>query len=167
MSDPGWDTQRIRALEKILDIEYDKRSQYEEQIALCARTPNAIELRQRFKREVLPDIQRYEKEYADLLARRVNLHQIPAGEAEKSLADVTHAIDGLDRHSSQALPDEGSSLLVEIRKIVDDREKTAAAKLKVALPIILLLVSCEMELDTEIALQSVWKQLRTLFRSKV
>ena len=56
---------------------------------------------------------------------------------------------------------------VEIRKIVDDREKTAAAKRKVALPIILLLVSCEMELDTEIALQSVWKQLRTLFRSKV
>lgn len=52
-----------------------------------------------------------------------------------------------------------SALLRDLRQKLDEPGKTAAAKLKVTLPIIQLLASYEMEVDTENLLTGIWHKV--------
>jgi len=45
-------------------------------------------------------------------------------------------------------------------------DKAAAAKLKVSLPIIPLIASYEMEMDTEAVVVNVWRRIKSLFLRK-
>jgi SEFIR domain-containing protein len=159
--------QRIRQLEELLEIEYEKLSEFQKEIAVNASPIAKFELRQRLKREVLPDIRRHEVEYAELLAEEANPALIPAQEAESAVAEVVDAVDRIEGLLSANHPEELTRMLADVRKKLDDPGKAAAAKLKVTLPIIPMIASYEMEMDTEAVLSRAWRRLRRLFGSKV
>ena len=158
--------QRIGQLEKVLRIEYDKLNAFEQEIAINSSEPAKFELRQRLKRDVLPDIHKHELEYAQLLAERANPANIPAEQAEHSLNEVIQAVRQIETLPEAASIKQLQSLLIDIRKKLDEPGKTAAAKLKVALPIIPLIASYEMEMDTEAVLLRAWRGLKSLFGGK-
>jgi len=159
--------QRISALERLLEIEYEKLSEFQRELAITASAPAKFELRQRLKLEVLPDIRKHEAEYAGLLADSVDVASIPPEQAERTTVELVHAVQHVESLPDPNQPEEITRLLVDIRKKLDDPGKVAAAKLKVTLPIIPLIASYEMEMDTEGVLVSVWRQIRSLFGGKV
>jgi hypothetical protein len=157
---------RIAHLEELLEIEYEKLGAFEQELAITSSAPAKFELRQRIKRELLPSLRTHETEYAELLAQRTDPTRIPPQQAEASIIEVRQAVEHI-----QALPvaqsQELTRLLTDVRQKLDEPGKTAAAKLKVALPIIPLVASYEMELDTENALRTAWRGLKKLFGGKV
>ena len=159
--------QRINHLEELLEIEYEKLSEFQKEIAITAAAPAKFELRQRLKREVLPDIRKHEVEYAELLAEHPNPTSIPAPEAEKALTEISDAASSLESRASGEMPPGLVQLLADLREKLNDPGKAAAAKLKVSLPIIPLIASYEMELDTEAVFTRVWRRARKLFGAKI
>jgi hypothetical protein len=159
--------QRIRDLEGLLGLEYEKLAAFEEELAVASSAAAKFELRQRLKREVLPGIRKHEVEYAGLLAEEADPALIPAAQAEQAVVEVLQAVQHIER-----LPDTGHSqevarLLTEVKEKLQQPGKSAASKLKVTLPIIPLIALYEMELDTEALLTNVWRGLKRLFGGKV
>jgi hypothetical protein len=159
--------QRISQLEELLELEYEKLTDFQKEIVVTASAPAKFELRQRLNREVLPDILKHEVEYAELLAEEANPALIPAPEAESAIAEVADAVRRIEALPNADRPDELTRLLADVRKKLDDPGKAAAAKLKITLPIIPLIASYEMEMDTEAVLGKAWRRVRRLFGGKV
>jgi hypothetical protein len=106
-------------------------------------------------------------EYAELLAHSTDLASVPAEQAEATTAELVHALERVQSLPDPNRPEEITRLLTDIRRKLDDPGKVAAAKLKVALPIIPLIASYEMEMDTEAVLINVWRRIKSLFGAKV
>jgi len=159
--------QRISALEELLEIEYEKLNDFQKDLAITASAAAKFELRQLLKRDVLPDIRKHEVEYAELLADSTDLASVPAEQAEATTAELAHAVEHVQSLPDPNRPEEITRLLADIRRKLDDPGKVAAAKLKVALPIIPMIVSYEMEMDTGAALVNVWRRIKSLFGAKV
>jgi hypothetical protein len=108
-----------------------------------------------------------DQEDAELLAAGVQINEMPEAQAEVLIAEVASAV-AKARHSETAnAPQEMVRLLVEIRDKLNEPGKSASAKLKVSLPIIPLISSYEMELDTEGAVTGVWRKARDFFKQIV
>jgi hypothetical protein len=161
------DSQRISALEGLLEIEYEKLNDFQKELAITSSAAAKFELRQRLKREILPDIRKHEVEYAELLADSADLVCVPAEQAEATTAELVHAVEHVQSLPDPNRPEEITRLLADIRRKLDDPGKVAAAKLKVTLPIIPLIVSYEMQMDTEGVLVSVWRRMKSLFGANV
>ncbi|MCH7959020.1 MAG: hypothetical protein IID08_02745 [Candidatus Hydrogenedentes bacterium] len=154
---------RLEQLEELLDIQYDKLHEYEKELAMSSG-PEKISLKLRMKMEIVPELKKYEKEYAELLAEGVDEDAIAEDEAAPIVAELVAATSDLERYRQAKAPEEMLQLLNEIRAKLEEPGTSAAAKLKVTLPIIPLLASYELELDTENFLNTVWDKARSLFR---
>src|SRR6185369_3053482 len=86
--------------------------------------------------------------------------QVLVDEARTALISQEHAMVG-----DQS--EEFRRLLIDIRAKLDEPGKAAAAKLKVVLPLIPLVASYELELDTESFVTQVWHHVKGLFRSAI
>ncbi|HIK05505.1 MAG TPA: hypothetical protein IGS40_12470 [Trichormus sp. M33_DOE_039] len=155
--------QRLDSLEEILEIEYEKLGYFQKEIATTANATVKFELKQRIKREIIPDIRSHECEYGELLDQEADTTVISNVDAEHTLADVVQAVENLEVQRSESYPEELLRLLREIREKLDEPGKTAAAKLKVVLPIVPLLASYELEMDTEAMMSRAWQQVKFLF----
>jgi hypothetical protein len=107
--------QRIRALEELLEIEYEKLSDFQKVLAITSSVPEKFDLKQRLKREVLPDIRKHEIEYAELLADTTELASVPAQEAEVVEAELVHAVQRVESLPDPSRPEEITRLLTDIR----------------------------------------------------
>ncbi|MGD0059811.1 MAG: hypothetical protein ABSD58_10370 [Verrucomicrobiia bacterium] len=155
---------RLRQLQEQLQIEYDKLHEFEKSISLAAGRDEKIALRQQIKFELAPRLSKLEKEYAELLAASVPVEAIPEKEAGALLTELDTAITKAEQSKPADAPQEMLRLLEEIRSKLNEPGKTAEAKLKVALPIIPLIVSYEMKLDTENFVTQVWGKARDFFK---
>ncbi len=156
---------RLQQLDELLDIVYDKRHEYEKELQIATGAAR-IEAKQRLKREVVPDLQSYETEQAQLLAELAPEDTIDEAGAEPLVGELIRASNQIQTHQD-ALPDHIQSQLQEILNQLQAPGKTAAAKLKVSLPIIPLLAAYELELDTESFLTQTWDKVKSLFRKAV
>lgn len=159
--------QRIRDLEKLLEIEYEKLSEFQKELTINSSAAAKFELQQRLKREVLPDIRKHEVEYAGLLADEADPALIPAAQAEQAVVEVLQAVQHIEHLPDTSHSQEIARLMTEVKEKLQQPGKSAAAKLKVAVPIIPLIVSYEMELDTEALLTNAWRGVKRLFGGKV
>lgn len=157
-----YNRQRLADLEDLLELQYEKLGEFEKDLALNASTPAKFELKQRIKREVLPDIRRYEQEYWELYPMEDFV--IPEDEAASQLVQVGQAVTSLEQGSFAEYPPGMFALLQEIRARLDGLERSASAKLKVAIPLIPAIASYELEMDTEGVMYKTWKPLRGLIR---
>jgi len=157
---------RLREVEELLEIEYDKYQDFRKEIALSTGNEKIL-LKQRLKRELVPQLRDLEKEYAELLAAGVSVQDIPDSDAEVILGEVVDAVASLEQQKPSNPPPEMIRLLGEIQDKLNEPGKSASAKLKVSLPIIPLLASYELELDTENFLTIVWQKSRDFFKRLV
>ena len=155
--------QRLADLEKTIKILYEKLGHFEKELAIISPgSDKKFEIQQRIKTEVLPDIFRYEKEYWELYPMQEVV--IPEDQAASQLVQVEQAVTSLEQGSFAEYPREMLALLAEIRARLDGLERSASAKLKVAIPLIPAIASYELEMDTEGVMYKTWKPLRGLIR---
>lgn len=158
-------TDRISHIEELLDIQYEKLNDLEKGLALQGPGVSQTALKQQIKRDVRPEISRLESELATLLAD-TDLADDGNLEVEaQAICDETAAtVDVLVGQNKNASSKEVLEKLEQIQSALNAPGKSAAAKLKVSLPIIPLISSYELELDTESTLKQVWDRVRSFFR---
>lgn len=155
---------RMKDLEEIIQILHDRLHEFEKRMVATADVAERFSLRLRIRDEITPDIRKYGKEYSDLLADLTNPADLPAEESDSILQDTLAAVEAAEKKTSDETPQEMVELLKQIKEKLNEPGKSAAAKLKVSLPIIPLISSYEMELDTENFVTQVWRKVTSLFR---
>lgn len=156
------DRQRLTDLEELLEMLYEKLGVFEKEIVITANPPTKFDLKQKIKREILPSIRRYEAEYWELYPSEAIV--ISEQEAETQLVRVEQAVKSIERISSVEYPPELVPLLQDIRAKLEELDKAASAKLKVALPLIPMIASYELEMDTEGVMYKTWKAIKGMVR---
>ena len=156
------DRQRLAYLEDNLEILYEKLGEFEQELIISSSQPAKFELKQRIKREILPNIRRYEAEYWELYPKEAII--ISDEEAASQLVKVEQAVESIDRISLTFYPPELIPLLQDIRAELEEQNKAASAKLKVVLPLIPMIASYELEIETEGLMYKTWESIKRLVR---
>jgi hypothetical protein len=156
------DRRRLADLKELLELLYEKLGEFERDIVITADSPTKFDLKQRIKREILPNIRSYEAEYWELYPQETIL--ISESEAASQLVKVEQAVGAIERIPQAEYPPELIPLLQEIRAKLGEGDKTASAKLKVALPLIPAIASYELEMDTEGVMYKTWKAIKRMVR---
>ncbi|MDJ0707818.1 MAG: hypothetical protein QNJ46_31470 [Leptolyngbyaceae cyanobacterium MO_188.B28] len=156
------DRQRLEDLEGLLQLLYEKLGSFERELIVTASISAKFELKQRIKREILPSIRRYEAEYWELYSKETFV--ISDADAESQLAQVEQAIESIERIPPAEYPPELLPLLQDIQTKLEESDKAASAKLKLALPLIPAIASYELEMDTEGLMYKTWKAIKGLVR---
>lgn len=155
---------RIRNSEEVIEILYGRLHEFEKRMVSTANVAERFSLRQRIHDEIIPDIRKRNKEYADLLVGLTDSANLPSEESETILEEVVEAIDVAEKEAPKNTPQKMLQLLKEIKEKLNEPGKSAAAKLKLSLPIIPIISAYELELDTENFLTNVWRKVTNLFR---
>jgi hypothetical protein len=156
------DRNRPADLKDILELLYEKLGEFEKELIINANTPAKFELKQRIKREILPDIRRYEAEYWEVYPQEAIF--ISDEEAASQLVKVEQAVKSIERISRTFYPPELMPLLQDIRAKLEEQNKVASAKLKVVLPLIPAIASYELEMETEGLMYRTWKAIKGMVR---
>jgi hypothetical protein len=154
------DRARLNDLKDILELLYEKLGAFEKRLIISDSESTNFELKQRIKREIIPDIRKYETEYWELYPQEAIA--ISDEEAETQLVKVEEAVTSIEQISSNTYPSELIFLLQEIRDKLDEPDKAASAKLKVVLPLIPAIASYELEMETEGLMYQAWKKLKEM-----
>jgi hypothetical protein len=157
---------RQKQLKDLLEIQYDRLYGFERELELADGASQRIAIRQQIKRDLTPRLRQNEQEYAELLASGVQDDRIPEDEANRIVTELAEATVRATQSSSGA-PAEMVELLSRIQEKLEEPGKSAAAKLKIALPIVPLIASYEFELDTENFITKVWRKIRPFFERLV
>jgi hypothetical protein len=149
---------RLADLEDILELNYEKLGVFERELVINSNTSAKFELKQRIKRDILPDIRRYEAEYWELCPQEAIV--ISDEEAAVQLVKVEQAIQSIERISLTFYPPELIPLLQDIRAELEEQNKPASAKFKLVLPLIPAIASYELEMETEGIMYKTWKAIK-------
>ena len=152
---------RLNDLKDILELLYEKLGDFEKELIINSSKPANFELKQRIKREIIPDIRKYETEYWEISPLEAII--ISDEEAETQLVQVEEAVASIEQIPSSNYPSELISLLQEIRNKLDENN-TASAKLKVVIPLIPAIASYELEMETEGLMYSAWEKIKGVVR---
>lgn len=151
---------RLAELEELLALEYEKLHEFEKELTLADSPSQRISIRQRIKHELTPRLRKLEQEYAYQLIAGSEGARVPEDEAEALVVSLDSAVATTPSDAPQNMV----KLLEDVRTKLAEPGRTASAKLKVTLPIIPLLASYEMELDTEGFVTQVWQRARDFFK---
>ena len=152
---------RLNDLENILGLLYDKLGEFEKELVISSSKPVNFELKHRIKQEILPNIRKYEIEYWQLYPQESIT--ISDEEAETQLVKVEEAVTSIERIPYSTYPQRLISLLQEIRDNLSE-EKAASAKLKMVIPLIPVIASYEIEMETEGLMYQAWKKIKEVIR---
>lgn len=158
--------QRLADLEKILDTEYRKLGKFQQRIAHTASLPEEFDLEERIQAIRLA-IRGYEVEYWDLLAQEARACVVEEVDARNAIVEVVRTVELIEHTASANYPNEFMRLLLEIRDKLNEPGQPAAAKAKLALPLVPGILSYEVELDTENSLRRAFGQIKRLFRGAI
>lgn len=157
------DYKRLSELEEIIDLLYEKLSIFQKELITSSSPLIQFELKQRIQKEIIPNIRSYEAEYwRNYPEEEINLSE---DESKTQLVRIESAITSLSNINKSELPPQMISLLQNLQmKLTED--KIASAKLKLAIPIIPMIVSYELEIETEGYMYKTWMTLKRLIRRK-
>jgi len=164
MDPQTFNRKRLVELDELLELEYEKLHEFEREITLADGPSQKIALRQRIKHELTPRLRKLEQEYAKQLVAGSEGLEVPEREAEALVILLSSAVADTNANRPNDAPQDMVKLLEDVRRQLAEPGKTAAAKLKVTLPIVPLLASYEMELDTEAFVTHVWRRAREFFK---
>lgn len=157
------DYKRLSELEEIIDLLYEKLSIFQKELITSSSPLIQFELKQRIQKEIIPNIRSYEAEYwRNYPEEEINLSE---DESKTQLVRIESAITSLSNINKSELPPQMISLLQNLQmKLTED--KIVSAKLKLAIPIIPMIVSYELEIETEGYMYKTWMTLKRLIRRK-
>lgn len=143
----GYLEEEIASIEETLhDFEMDLIDAYD------SEKKSALKKKIKEKNESLES--KYKK-YAELL-RGISEQSF----TENEVGELWETVSALPDHTPAGIPPEMQKQLNLILTEIQAQNKSAVAKLKVALPIIPLIASYELELDTESFLGELWRKIR-------
>jgi len=155
------DRTRLNDLKDILELLYEKLGAFEKRLIISDSESTNFELKQRIKREIFPNIRKYETEYWELYPQEAII--ISDEEAETQLVNVEAAVTSIEQIPSSNYPLELISLLQEIRDKLDENQ-AASAKLKLVIPLIPAIASYELEIETEGLMYKTWNKIKGMVR---
>lgn len=155
---------RLAEIEKELELRYETLNEAKKRLAMTDDILAKIALRQRIREEVLPELRQCEAEYWDLLAQEAGFCTVEEVDARNAIVEVVGEVEQIENQPATNYPDELMRLLREIRDKLNEPGTPAAAKAKLALPLIPGILAYEVELDTENTLRKVLQPIKRLFR---
>ncbi|AFZ04770.1 hypothetical protein Osc7112_0131 [Oscillatoria nigro-viridis PCC 7112] len=158
--------QKLADLEKILDVEYKKLRKFQYRIAHTSNAAEKFDLEVRIEQEILPMIRQHEREYWNILVQEAPFCEVIEKDARNAIVEVVTEVE-LIQIQPNKYSDELMQKLQEILDKLNEPQTPAAAKLKVALPLVPLIMSYEVELDTEISLRRVFDRIKKIFKQAI
>lgn len=159
-------TKRLKNLDEILHLQYEKLFEFEKEVIITSSIAHKFELKKRINNEIIPSIKIYENEYADLLQQLLAREDIVEIEnTNYILEELENAINGL-HNTYKDTNAEIKTYLTKIKSIVESKERDTKTKLKLILPIIPLICSFEIELDTNKTIINLWKKIKSFLKVK-
>jgi hypothetical protein len=155
---------RLSSLTNNLDLLYKKLGEFEEELIISCSIDQKFAIRQKIEKKIIPDIRKYEQEYWKIYP--IDAIIISEEEATTELTQVQQAIDKIQYSNGGNYPQKFLDLLEDIQTKLNDLDKVAAAKLKVVLPLIPMIASYELEIDTESLIYKTLESIRGLVKKK-
>jgi hypothetical protein len=152
--------QRLADLEDLLELDYEKLAEHEQELSMTASPNVRNEAKQRIKRDIMPRIRKNEGEYWSLLRQFASGSEVAEAEAQTAIATIVQDAEIIQ---AKPMPDEVLQKLQEILDKLNEPGTAAAAKAKFAVNVIPGVLAYEFELDTENALRQVFRPLKHLF----
>ena len=156
---------QIEHLNKLLDINYGKLRSLEEDLARGGPGETRASIRLQIE-PIKSEILTRETELAGLLAEHADLSAIDSKAADEACGELIVHVERI-RTAKEDWPEEVLAKLSDIEDKLNQPKQAAAAKLKVSLPIVPLLISYDLELDTESTLVQLWRKITGQFRKSV
>ncbi|MGL4500794.1 MAG: hypothetical protein ACRCU2_17125 [Planktothrix sp.] len=143
--------QRLKDLQENLDLLYEKLGMFEQELILAANANQKFELKQRIKKEIIPQIERYESDFWVIIAQNegVIFENTDDQTVTEVLVSLQSAVTAIERVNSSNSSNELMEILRDIKAKLNEPEASASAKLKGTIPLIPGLLSYEVDLDTE------------------
>ncbi|MGL4500349.1 MAG: hypothetical protein ACRCU2_14885 [Planktothrix sp.] len=143
--------QRLNDLQENLDLLYEKLGMFEQELIIAANANQKFELKQRIKKEIIPQIERYESDFWVIIAQEsgVNFENTDDQTVTEVLVSLQSAVTAIERVNSSNSSNELMEILRDIKAKLNEPEASASAKLKGTIPLIPGLLSYEVDLDTE------------------
>ena len=157
-------TSRLAEIEKELELKHEILNSAKKRLAMTDEIFAKTAIQQRIREEVIPEIRQCEAEYWDLLTQESALSTVEEVDAQNAIVEVVGEVEHIEKQTATNYPDELMRLLREIRDKLNEPGTPAAAKAKLALPLIPGILAYEVELDTENTLRKVLQPIKRLFR---
>jgi phosphoenolpyruvate carboxylase len=155
-----WLKKRLAVLEDLLERQYDKLAEHEQELSITASPNVRNEAKQRIKGEIMPGIRKYEVEYWSLLRQFASESEIAEPEAQAAIATIVQDAEIIQPNQ---MPDEVLQKLQEILDKLNEPGTAAVAKAKFAVNLIPGILAYEFELDTENAIRQLFRPINQLF----
>ena len=157
-------SRRLADLEKTLELLIEKLGSMEQNLAMASDAEVKISIKQRIREEIKPDIDKFQTEYWDTLAREVNSLKINETEADAAVIEVIQVIESFEQNNADMYAEQGIALLLDIRNKLSEPGPSATAKLKAAIPLFPPFVSYEVEFEPASFLRRVFPTFSRLVR---
>ncbi|MCT7965365.1 hypothetical protein NG799_03330 [Laspinema sp. D1] len=144
--------QRLKDLQDNLDLLDEKLGMFEQELIICANANQKFEVKQRIKKEIIPQIERYETEFWGIITTQdpgVVFENADEHTVTEVLTSIQSAVTAIKRVNSSNSSNELMEILRDIQAKLNQPEASASAKLKGTIPLVPGLLSYEVELDTE------------------
>ena len=156
---------KLAAAEKELELRYETLNDAKKRLAITDDIFAKTTIKQRIREEVIPEIRQCEAEYWDLLAQKAGSCTVEEVDARNAIVEVVGEVEVMESQAAIKYPDELIQLLREIIDKLNEPGTPAAAKAKLALPLIPGILAYELELDTENTLRKILQPIQRLFRN--
>ena len=151
-------SQRLTDLEEHLELNYRKLATFERKRDKTDSPGTEFGTEEDIK-IIRERIRGYETEYWDIFPTEAI--DISEEEAQRYLARVEEAVRSIEIILYTDYPSEELvALLQDIKAKLEDKDKTAAAKLKLILPLIPAIASIEFEMNPNGLMPKIWKTIR-------
>ena len=157
-------SRRLAALEETLDSLYETLGEAQKRLAYANDIFEKNSIKQRIRKEVLPELHQVEKEYWKQLEQEARTCAVAEVDAGNAIIEVVQEVELIENQPNANYPDKLMPLLLEIRDKLNEPGQLAAAKAKLALPLVPGILSYEVELDTESSLRRAFQPIRRLFK---
>ncbi|HEY9828956.1 MAG TPA: hypothetical protein V6D26_00150 [Stenomitos sp.] len=159
-------SRRLADLEELIETNYQKLAKFQKRLDRTASVREEFDIEGDIPK-IRKAIRDYEAEYWELLAQEARTCEVAEVDASYAIVEVVQEVELIENKLSANYPDQFMRLLLEIREKLNEPGQPAAAKAKLALPLVPGILSYEVELDTESSLRRAFQPIKRLFRGAI
>ena len=159
-------SRRLADLEELIETNYQKLAKFQKRLDRTASVREEFDIEGDIPK-IRKAIRDYEAEYWELLAQEARTCEVAEVDASCAIVEVVQEVELIENKLSANYPDQFMRLLLEIRDKLNAPGQPAAAKAKLALPLVPGILSYEVELDTESSLRRAVEPIKRLFRGAI
>ncbi len=155
---------RLAKLEKTLELWYEQLDEAEQDLPMTTTPRERTAIKQQIRERILPELRKCEAKYWEALTQEARSCAVAEVDAGNAIIEVVQEVELIENQPNANYPNELMQKLQEILDELNKPETPAAAKAKLALPLVPGILSYEVELDTESSLRRAFQPIRRLFK---